>query len=128
MDCAKAVCVVTGASSGLGQAVASELLRRGARVAALDIGLCSDFDGNEGAFRRLCADITDADSIKAALADAAQAFGAIHACINCAGTVSSTPMLQEDGRASSCHPYVKTSISAASWRGVGVCQARLPHH
>jgi 3-hydroxyacyl-CoA dehydrogenase / 3-hydroxy-2-methylbutyryl-CoA dehydrogenase len=37
MDCANAVCIVTGASSGLGKAVAGELLRRGARVAALDI-------------------------------------------------------------------------------------------
>jgi nucleoside-diphosphate-sugar epimerase len=40
MNCENAVCVVTGASSGLGNAVATELLRRGARVAALDLVEC----------------------------------------------------------------------------------------
>src|SRR5260221_12588359 len=40
MNCENAVCVVTGASSGLGNAVATELLRRGARGAALDLVGC----------------------------------------------------------------------------------------
>jgi NAD(P)-dependent dehydrogenase (short-subunit alcohol dehydrogenase family) len=105
MNCENAVCVVTGASSGLGQAVANELLRRGARIAAFDIVPCPDFDRPQRASRWFSADVTDSDSVKAAIARAADEFGAIHACINCAGTVSSTPMLQADGRASSAASF-----------------------
>jgi 3-hydroxyacyl-CoA dehydrogenase / 3-hydroxy-2-methylbutyryl-CoA dehydrogenase len=105
MDCANAACIVTGASSGLGKAVAGELLRRGARVAALDIVPCPDFDRPQSASRWVSADVTDEDSVHAAIARVADDFGAIHVCINCAGTVSSTPMLQEDGRASSAAAF-----------------------
>jgi 3-hydroxyacyl-CoA dehydrogenase/3-hydroxy-2-methylbutyryl-CoA dehydrogenase len=105
MNCASAVCVVTGASSGLGRAVAEELLRRGARVAALDIVPCPDFNAPMKAFRSLVADVTDDKSVKAAIDGAAQHFGAIHVCLNCAGTVEGTPMLTADGQASSLESF-----------------------
>jgi NAD(P)-dependent dehydrogenase (short-subunit alcohol dehydrogenase family) len=100
MNCKNAVCVITGAASGLGRAVAAELLRRGARIAAFDLAPCPELDAPDGSSRTFNVDVTDETSAKSAMDRAARYFGAIHVCLNCAGTVASTPMLTE-GRASS---------------------------
>jgi 3-hydroxyacyl-CoA dehydrogenase/3-hydroxy-2-methylbutyryl-CoA dehydrogenase len=86
------VFLVTGAASGLGRAVATELLRRGASVAALDL-LAPDFAGHEGGSIALRADVTDEDSVKAALCRIMERFGALHGCINCAGVITPSPVL-----------------------------------
>jgi NAD(P)-dependent dehydrogenase (short-subunit alcohol dehydrogenase family) len=84
MNCENAVCVVTGAGSGLGNAVSMELLRRGAKVAALDLMPCSDFEWPLSTLRWFKTDVTDETSVKSAIACAVDIFGAINVCINCA--------------------------------------------
>ena len=87
------VCLVTGAASGLGRATVMELLRRGARVAALDQSTPSGAVGNEQSFLGLSADVTDEASVRKALSQVAERFGALHACVNCAGIIGPSPLL-----------------------------------
>lgn len=87
------VCLVTGGSSGLGRATAAELLRRGARVAALDRVTPEAFAGHESTSVCLQADVTDEESVRDALARVVDRFGALHGCINCAGVITPSPVL-----------------------------------
>ncbi|MDR7299411.1 NAD(P)-dependent dehydrogenase (short-subunit alcohol dehydrogenase family) [Pelomonas aquatica] len=93
--------LVTGAGSGLGEAVARALAAQGARVALLDI--------NEAGAQRVAADIgadlalalrcdiTDAASVTAALDAAAAAFGPARILMNIAGIGSAKRIVQRDG-------------------------------
>lgn len=90
--------IVTGGGSGLGEAVARELARHGAKVAVLDVNL-------EGAERvaaeiggiGLKADITDTASLTAAL-DAAEAkHGTARIVMNIAGIGGAKRVVGKDG-------------------------------
>lgn len=85
------VALVTGGGSGIGFAAAEEFVRRGARVAVLDINPGELPEGMTG-FR---ADVSDRASVDAAVAAAAEALGGIdivvnNAGISCVGTVEET--------------------------------------
>jgi NAD(P)-dependent dehydrogenase (short-subunit alcohol dehydrogenase family) len=91
--------VVTGAASGLGAATARALARRGTPVAVLDL------DAERGArvagevhglFCRT--DVTDAGSVAAALARAAQAHGPARIAVACAGIAPAARTVDRDGR------------------------------
>ena len=78
--------VITGGASGLGATVATQLAARGIKVALLDM--------NVEAGEKLAAelggvfcqtDVSDADSVTAALAKARAANGQERICVNCAG-------------------------------------------
>ncbi|MDE2456915.1 MAG: SDR family NAD(P)-dependent oxidoreductase [Burkholderiales bacterium] len=92
--------LVTGGGSGLGEAVARELARQGARVAVLDV--------NEAGARRVAAeignaiacrcDITDTASVEAALDAAQAAFGsAPRIVMNIAGIGTARRVIAKDG-------------------------------
>jgi len=95
--------VVTGAGSGLGEAVARALAAGGARVALLDI----DLDRAErvaASLRELglqanawLCDISDADSATAALEAAATAHGPARVLMNIAGVGGARRVIQRDG-------------------------------
>ncbi len=84
--------LVTGGSSGIGLATARLLAARGARVAVLDLAPAADFPG-------LPADVTDDESVRAAVADAAARLGGLDIVVNNAGvgatgTVADNPDAQ----------------------------------
>src|SRR5688500_1620065 len=86
------VAFVTGASTGIGKAIAQGLARAGVHLANMARGaearrqtaakLCTQ--QGVGA-RPVAADIRDADSVKEAAAAAAKEFGTIHIVVNNAG-------------------------------------------
>ena len=73
--------IVTGGASGIGLATASVLARRGYRVAALDLN--PDVPSPLLGIR---CDVTDDASVRAAVAEAADAFGGLDVVVNNAGT------------------------------------------
>ena len=84
------VAIVTGGASGIGLATASALAGRGARVAVLDLNPGELPEGLTG-FR---ADVSDRDSVDAATAAVAEAFGGIDIVVNSAG-ISSVGTVEE---------------------------------
>ena len=90
--------IVTGGGSGLGEAVARELARLGAKVAVLDV--------NEDGARRVAADIggvavrcdiCDTASVNAALDAGELAHGVARIVMNIAGIGTAKRILQKDG-------------------------------
>jgi NAD(P)-dependent dehydrogenase (short-subunit alcohol dehydrogenase family) len=78
------VAVVTGGASGIGAAIASALAARGARVAVLD-----DLPG-DGHLGVAC-DVTDQESVEAAVARVVEAADRVDVLVNCAGIVALAP-------------------------------------
>ncbi|MBV8618044.1 MAG: SDR family NAD(P)-dependent oxidoreductase [Curvibacter sp.] len=92
--------LVTGGASGLGEATARELARLGARVAVLDLhaAQAERVAAEIGGIACVC-NITDTDSVQAALAKAAAAHGPARILMNVAGIGSAKRVVQKDGSA-----------------------------
>jgi len=90
--------LVTGGASGLGEATGRELARMGAKVAVLDVNLAQaeKVAAEIGGVACQC-DITNTDSLAAALAKAAQAHGPARILMNIAGIGSAKRVVQKDG-------------------------------
>ncbi|MDF6022077.1 SDR family NAD(P)-dependent oxidoreductase [Streptomyces sp. JH34] len=73
--------LVTGGASGIGAAVATQLLARGARVAVLDL----DPEGAPAGALALRADVTDDDAVRNAVERAATELGGLHTVVSNAG-------------------------------------------
>ena len=89
--------VVTGAASGLGEATARELARRGAKVAIFD----RDVDRGEqvaasigGVFCEV--DVTSDEKVKAAFEKARSAHGQERVLVNCAGVANAAKTVARD--------------------------------
>ena len=89
--------VVTGAASGLGEATARELAKRGAKVAVLD----RDADKGEkvaaeigGIFCEV--DVTSDEKVKAAFEKAREAHGQERVLVNCAGVANAAKTVGRD--------------------------------
>jgi NAD(P)-dependent dehydrogenase (short-subunit alcohol dehydrogenase family) len=89
--------VVTGAASGLGEATARELARRGAKVAVLDRDqekgekVASDIGGI------FCeVDVTSDEKVAAAFAKAREAHGQERVLVNCAGVATASKTVGRD--------------------------------
>lgn len=80
------IAVVTGAASGIGRAIAEDLKAQGAAVAALDLNpsVVETFKG-DGMLGVVC-DVTNQDSINAALLKVTQQFGGLDILVTNAGT------------------------------------------
>ncbi|MBO9454488.1 SDR family oxidoreductase [Paracoccus sp. R12_1] len=97
MDLSHSRAIITGGASGLGAATAQHFRDRGARVMVLDL----DPDGAETAaamgagFART--DVTDEDSVAAAIAEAVREMGRIDVCVNCAGIATGEKTVGRDG-------------------------------
>ncbi|MDR6538440.1 SDR family NAD(P)-dependent oxidoreductase [Variovorax soli] len=107
--------LVTGGASGLGEATARELARLGARVAVLDVNaaLAETVAAKLGEeFSAGCAvacpcDITNPDSVNAALDKAAAAHGAARILMNVAGIGSAKRIVGKDGNAAPLEDFVR---------------------
>lgn len=73
--------IVSGGASGIGAAVAKQLLDGGARVAVLDINI----DGADPGSFAVCTDVGDDVSVRAAVGTVVSQFGGIDIVINNAG-------------------------------------------
>ena len=111
MDIKNSVAVVTGGGSGLGEATAQMLSAKGAKVAVLDLGksrgaaFAEELGGNAIFVE---ADVTNDDQLAAAIAQAAETFGAIHVTVNCAGIATAGKTLGKGSLPLDLGPFRKT--------------------
>ena len=96
-DC---VTVVTGGASGLGEATVRIMVEHGGKVAIFDFDekrgeRVSSELGNAVIFCKT--DVTDEQSVKAAIDKTIKSFGSIHVAINCAGVGTPAKILGKEG-------------------------------
>jgi len=98
MDAKGVAALVTGAASGLGEATARALAAAGAKVAVLDMNA-------EGAERvaaeiggtAFACDVSNAESLEAVVAAAAEAHGPARIAVSCAGIAPPAKIVGRDG-------------------------------
>ena len=88
MKIADTKAIITGGASGLGQAVAEDIVAAGGRVALLDVNAAAGQAlvsklGERASF--IETDVTSEAAVNAAVAAASQAMGSINVAVNCAG-------------------------------------------
>ncbi|MBK6008296.1 SDR family NAD(P)-dependent oxidoreductase [Ramlibacter ginsenosidimutans] len=100
--------LVTGGASGLGEATARELARLGAKVAVLDVNLAQaeKVAAEIGGVACQC-DITNAESMSAAIAKAAQKHGVARILMNIAGIGTAKRIVQKDGSAAPLEDFAR---------------------
>ena len=93
------VALVTGAASGIGRAIAARLAAEGACVVVADLDgeqaakVAAELGSADTAIGLAC-DVSDADAVERAFAEAALAFGGIDLVVNNAGLSISKPLLE----------------------------------
>jgi NAD(P)-dependent dehydrogenase (short-subunit alcohol dehydrogenase family) len=100
MDISHARAVVSGAASGLGNAVAQRIIEEGGQVALLDLNdesgeAAAAALGTNAMFVRT--DVANENEVNAAVDQVRQAFGGITLCVNCAGILGAARVLGRDG-------------------------------
>jgi len=100
MNLATAKAVITGGASGLGFATAQRVIDAGGQVVLLDIndeqGVSSAANlGERATF--INTDVSNEDSVKAAISTANEAMGGITLAVNCAGIATAGRTLGRDG-------------------------------
>jgi NAD(P)-dependent dehydrogenase (short-subunit alcohol dehydrogenase family) len=100
--------IVTGGASGLGEATARELARLGAKVAVFDVNadLAAKVAADIGGVACVC-DITNADSVAAALAAATAAHGPARILMNIAGIGTAKRVVGKDGNAAPLEDFAR---------------------
>src|SRR6476620_10456175 len=106
MDIQGIAAIVTGGASGLGEATARELARRGAKVAVLDRDqergerVAKDIDGI------FCeVDVTSDEKVAAAFARAREAHGQERILVNCAGVATAAKTVGRDKETKAAKAY-----------------------
>ncbi|GIV59637.1 3-hydroxyacyl-CoA dehydrogenase [Rhodocaloribacter litoris] len=92
--------LVTGGGSGLGAATAEQLIEAGANVVIAEVNAAAGTERATALGERahfVETDVTEEDSVRAALDAARERFGALHGVVNCAGIVLARRTLGKDG-------------------------------
>ena len=114
MNIEEIAAVVTGGASGLGEATARELARRGAKVAVFD----RDTDRGSavagdigGVFCEV--DVTNDETVAAAFAKARQAHGQERVLVNCAGVANAAKTVARDKetKAAKLYPMMQFELA-----------------
>jgi NAD(P)-dependent dehydrogenase (short-subunit alcohol dehydrogenase family) len=92
--------IITGGASGLGQAVAEDVVAGGGRVALLDVNKAAGEAlaarlGDRATFVET--DVTSEAAVNAAVATASQAMGGLNVAVNCAGVGWPKRLVGKDG-------------------------------
>ncbi len=108
MDIQGQAVLVTGGASGLGEATARELARLGAKVAVIDVNLelAEKVAADIGGVACQC-DITNTDSVQAALAKATAAHGPARILMNIAGIGTAKRIVGKDGNAAPLEDFAR---------------------
>ena len=92
------VAVVTGGCNGIGAAVAERMVRSGAQVAVWDMDISAPEQKitalSEGSIRLIKVDVSDLQSVEAALSATTDAFGKVDVLINSAGIAGPTSTVE----------------------------------
>ena len=100
--------LVTGGGSGLGEATARELARRGAKVTVLDMNrehaerVAKEIDG-----LAIAVDVTSGEGLQAAIAQAAAAHGPARILMQIAGIGTAKRVIGKDGAAAPLEDFIK---------------------
>ena len=128
MDISRHSAIVTGGGSGLGEAVARELARLGAKVAVIDVHAANAARVAAEIGGVACtADITDTASLSAALDKAEAAHGTARIVMNIAGIGSAKRVVGKDGHAAPLEDFervVRTNL-IGTYNVVRLTAARL---
>jgi NADP-dependent 3-hydroxy acid dehydrogenase YdfG len=106
--------VVTGAASGIGEAVAVLLAAQGARVALLARrrerldGIVEKIRANGGQALAVAADVTDGESVDAAVERIHATYGTVDLVVNSAGVMLPNPV--DDGRLDEWQRMLDTNV------------------
>src|SRR3954468_11208672 len=102
--------LVTGGASGLGEATARELARLGAQVAGREVNLAQaeKAAAEIGGVACQC-DITNAESMAAAIAKAADKHGPARILMNIAGIGTAKRVVQKDGSAAPLEDFARVA-------------------
>src|SRR5512144_3375578 len=117
------VLVVTGAGSGIGQAVARAAVRRGAKVAAVDLNpeTLAATVSESAAMSAHPLNVTDRDAVEALPAQVEQRWGAVDGYVHCAGIIQPFVRLKDLDYATI------DRVFAVNWSGtLYLAQAFLP--
>lgn len=94
MDLAGTAAIVTGGASGLGAATVAALVEAGAHVHSFDLDSSPDGATAIDGVQRHTVDVTDAEQVKAAVAEIS---GPLRTVVNCAGIAPSARILGRSG-------------------------------
>lgn len=103
MDLTNKVAIVTGGSSGLGNATALKLIGQGVKVAIFDINqeagesMVSELGADKSMYCQV--DVRDSESVQAAVEQVVSNWGSVHICVNCAGIAPARRLLNREAEA-----------------------------
>ena len=96
LDLRDRVVVVTGAARGIGAVIAARFAGEGARVVALDLAFTTGQAADGPAVEQVVCDVTDPDSVQAAVETVVESHGTIDVLVNNAGIVADSTVVETD--------------------------------